>query len=210
VVAGDSLLKITANERIQAEFLDLCSGATSVLCCRVSPKQKAEVVMMIRKEHPGVTTLAIGDGANDVNMITSAHVGVGISGLEGQQATRASDFSIGQFRFLKNLMFVHGRECYRRNSYLIAYNFYKNVVFVFPLFFFGFFSLFSGTSFYSPTLYDQYNIFFTSIPIMWFGIFDFEFAKKQFLDNYNHYKIGFQDEEFNKFVFWRWITYAVI
>lgn len=28
-------------------------------------------------------TLAIGDGANDVNMITAAHVGIGIRGVEG-------------------------------------------------------------------------------------------------------------------------------
>jgi phospholipid-transporting ATPase len=38
---------------------------------------------MMRKKLPDVTTLAIGDGANDVNMITSAHIGVGISGKEG-------------------------------------------------------------------------------------------------------------------------------
>jgi phospholipid-transporting ATPase len=54
-----------------------------VLACRVSPKQKSDIVYLIRNKHPDLTTLAIGDGANDVNMITSAHVGVGISGLEG-------------------------------------------------------------------------------------------------------------------------------
>ena len=51
---------------------------------RVSPKQKAEVVTMVRNALPNVTTLAIGDGANDVNMITAAHVGIGIRGVEGQ------------------------------------------------------------------------------------------------------------------------------
>jgi phospholipid-transporting ATPase len=77
-------------------------------------------------------TLAIGDGANDVNMITSAHVGVGISGLEGQQAARSADYAIGQFQYLKNLLFVHGRESYRKNSYLVVYIFYKNILFVSP------------------------------------------------------------------------------
>jgi len=51
--------------------------------CRVSPKQKADVVLMIRQACPDAVTLAIGDGANDVTMITEAHVGVGISGMEG-------------------------------------------------------------------------------------------------------------------------------
>lgn len=85
----------------------------------MSPKQKAEVVKLIIKYKENQTTLAIGDGANDVNMITAAHIGIGISGLEGQQAARASDYSIGQFRFLRSLLFVHGREAYRRNAYLI-------------------------------------------------------------------------------------------
>ena len=77
-------MKITKNSRVRDEFLDLAMSAHAVVACRVSPKQKAEVVSMVRKKNPSLTTLAIGDGANDVNMITAAHVGVGISGLEGQ------------------------------------------------------------------------------------------------------------------------------
>ena len=103
-----------------------------MLACRVSPKQKADIVHIVRNKFPDKTTLSIGDGANDVNMITTAHVGVGITGLEGQQAARSADFVIGQFRFLKPLMFIHGREAYRRNSFLVCYNFYKNVTFVLP------------------------------------------------------------------------------
>jgi phospholipid-transporting ATPase len=76
------------------------------------------------------TSLAIGDGANDVAMITAANVGVGIISKEGQQAARAADFAIGQFRFLKRLLVVHGRESYRRNSILILYMFYKNALYV--------------------------------------------------------------------------------
>ena len=83
--------------------------------------------MLVRNDpnDKNIVSLAIGDGANDVNMINAAHIGIGISGLEGQQAARAADYSIGQFRYLKNLMFVHGREAYRRNSYLVLYIFYK-------------------------------------------------------------------------------------
>lgn len=87
---------------------------------------------MVRKERPLVATLAIGDGANDVNMITAAHVGVGIKGLEGAQAARASDYAIGEFKILRRLLFLHGRECYRRNCGLILFNFYKNTLLVMP------------------------------------------------------------------------------
>ena len=85
---------------------------------------------MVQTRFPKKTCLAIGDGANDVSMIVKANVGVGISGKEGQQAARSADFSIGQFKFLRPLLFFHGREAYRRNSLFILYNFYKNAVYV--------------------------------------------------------------------------------
>ena len=164
---------------------------------------------MMRKRNPNKTTLAIGDGANDVNMITAAHIGIGIAGLEGAQAARASDYSIGQFRFLKNLLFVHGREAYRRNSYLIAYMFYKNVFEVMPIWMYGWLSTFSGTSIYATILYQCYNTVFTSWPVIWFATNDFEFSKKILLKRPKLYWIGINDVYFNKWVFWRWFFYGM-
>ena len=103
---------------------------------------------MIKHRFPTKTTLAIGDGANDVNMINAAHVGIGISGLEGQQAVKASDYAIGKFKYLKTLLFVHGRECYRRNSYATYYILYKNILICAPILMYGFLSVFSGTPIY--------------------------------------------------------------
>lgn len=80
----------------------------TVLGCRVTPKEKQEFVCLIKKACPGAITLAIGDGANDVSMITEAHVGIGIQGIEGREATKASDFAIGQFKHLKRLLFYTG------------------------------------------------------------------------------------------------------
>jgi phospholipid-transporting ATPase len=77
-------------------------------------------------------------------MITAANVGVGISGLEGKAASRSADYAIGQFQFLRALLFFHGREAYRRNSFTIIYMFYKNITFVMPQYWFGFVSAFSG------------------------------------------------------------------
>lgn len=108
---------------------------------------------MVKLRYPNKKTLSIGDGANDVPMIMKADVGVGIAGKEGMQAARTSDFAIGQFRFIIPLMFVHGRECYRRNSDLICWNFYKNIVYVTPQFYFGFYSAFSGQTLYESWIY---------------------------------------------------------
>ena len=136
----------------------------SILCCRASPKQKAQIVNIVKDYSPDIITLAIGDGANDVNMITCAHIGVGIRGVEGRQASRASDYSISQFKFLKRLLFVHGRESYRKNSFFVVYNFYKNIIFVVPQFWYKIFILgsalyrFFQVNLYMIHLYINYTI----------------------------------------------------
>jgi phospholipid-transporting ATPase len=95
IIAGDSLVTIESEDFIKDLFLKASDLVDVVLACRVSPRQKAEIVVMIRHRFPEKITLAIGDGANDVSMIMAAHVGIGILGKEGQQAARSSDFAIG-------------------------------------------------------------------------------------------------------------------
>lgn len=75
------------------------------------------------KSGNGKTTLAIGDGANDVGMLQEADIGVGISGVEGMQAVMSSDIAIAQFRYLERLLLVHGHWCYRRISTMVYTHF---------------------------------------------------------------------------------------
>lgn len=168
------------------------------------------MVCLIKKREPLSTTLAIGDGANDVNMICSANVGVGIIGLEGNQASRASDYSIAKFSFLKKLIFVHGRESYRKNSFVICYNFYKNMIFVLPQFWYGFSSGFSGQPLYDPWIYQLYNVTFTCLPIVYFGIFDKEEKQKDLLSNEKLYSAGLVGKLFHSKRFWKWVIFGAI
>lgn len=133
VVTGESLIKIMNSPGIKVIFNHVIQKAKCVICSRVSPKQKAELVLLAKELNPSKTTLAIGDGANDVNMITSADVGIGIMGNEGQQAARSADYVLGQFSFLRRLMFVHGREAYRKNSYAVGYILWKNFLYCMPI-----------------------------------------------------------------------------
>lgn len=94
------------------------NGVLNLALGRVSPLQKALVVKLVKKNQKSIL-LAIGDGANDVSMIQAAHVGVGISGLEGLQAARSADVAISQFRYLKKLLLVHGSWSYQRLSKLL-------------------------------------------------------------------------------------------
>jgi phospholipid-translocating ATPase len=116
VIDGRALEDALGNARHRHLLLRLGVLCQAVVCCRVSPKQKALVVRLVKDGIPGTMTLAIGDGANDVSMIQAADVGVGISGEEGLQAVNSSDYAIAQFRFLKRLLLVHGHWSYYRNS----------------------------------------------------------------------------------------------
>lgn len=82
--------------QLEEIFLNIAEKCCSVVCARVSPAQKATVVKFVKIAKPKLITLAIGDGANDVPMIQSAHIGIGISGQEGLQAVNSSDYAIGQ------------------------------------------------------------------------------------------------------------------
>lgn len=119
------------------KFVSLSTRCAAVICCRVAPLQKARVVSLIQESKVGMgLCLAIGDGANDVSMIQTAHIGVGIAGKEGRQALMASDYGIARFRFLARLLLVHGRWSYQRTANMTLFFFYKNFVFVLPMIWF--------------------------------------------------------------------------
>lgn len=107
-------------------------------------------------------------------------------------------------------MFVHGREAYRKNSYLVCYNFYKNALFVLPQYWFGFFSAFSGQTLYESVIYQFYNITFTSSPIVWYAIFDYQHTKEYFLDHPLLYHLGLKGKCFGTKVFWLWFSQGAI
>uniref|UniRef100_A0A8C7GB47 Phospholipid-transporting ATPase n=1 Tax=Oncorhynchus kisutch TaxID=8019 RepID=A0A8C7GB47_ONCKI len=142
VINGHSLA-FALEKDMEIELLRTACMCQTVICCRVTPLQKAQVVELVKKYKQAVT-LAIGDGANDVSMIKAAHIGVGISGQEGMQAVLSSDYSFAQFRYLQRLLLVHGRWSYLRMCKFLRYFFYKNFTFTFVHFWYGFFCGFSA------------------------------------------------------------------
>lgn len=142
VISGHSLAHALCPNREEL-FLSVSCQCKSVICCRVTPLQKALVVDLV-KRHKKVITLSIGDGANDVSMLKMAHIGVGISGQEGMQAVLASDFSIAQFSYLERLILVHGRWSYFRMCKFLRYFFYKNFSFTLCNLWYAFFCGFSA------------------------------------------------------------------
>lgn len=195
------------NSSLYREFIDLLMRSEAAIFSRVNPRQKQEVVGMIREYDSSFVILAIGDGANDVNMITSAHVGIGIKRLETPQAANAADYSFGEFHHLIPLMFYFGRECYRKNAVSINYNFYKNFLLVMPQFWFGFFNFFAGQTLYEAWMYQIFNFLFSMLPIIVFGIYDKSRKKSKFLFAPLLYKTGQYNVYFNG---WRFATTFIV
>ncbi|KAH7057697.1 hypothetical protein BKA57DRAFT_387828 [Linnemannia elongata] len=162
VVNGESLAFVLGNEILEDMFLRVGTNCHSVICCRVTPLQKALVVKLVRKKLHKVT-LAIGDGANDISMIQAAHVGVGIEGMEGAQAARSSDFSFKQFKNLKRLLTIHGRYSYLRMSKIIFFSFYKSICLITVQFWFGFMNGWSGGALYDENFLTLWNMVFTAL-----------------------------------------------
>ncbi|WVO16102.1 hypothetical protein L204_103768 [Cryptococcus depauperatus] len=189
-------------------FLELAVMCKAVICCRVSPLQKALVVKLVKKS-TDAPLLAIGDGANDVSMIQAAHVGVGISGVEGLQAARSADVAISQFRFLRKLLLVHGSWSYQRLTKLILYSFYKNITFALTLFWYSWFNDFSGQIAFEGWSMSYYNVIFTILPPLVIGIFD-QFVSARMLDRYPQlYHLGQQNAFFTPVKFFYWIGNAL-
>ncbi|KAM4808817.1 phospholipid-transporting ATPase IC [Rhinophrynus dorsalis] len=183
-------------EQRQKNFVDLACECSSVICCRVTPKQKAMVVDLVKKYKKAVT-LAIGDGANDVNMIKTAHIGVGISGQEGMQAVMSSDYSFAQFRYLQRLILVHGRWSYIRMCKFLRFFFYKNFAFTLVHFWYSFFNGFSAQTVYEDWFIALYNVLYSSLPVLLVGLLDQDVSDKLSLRFPRLYIPGQKDLLFN-------------
>lgn len=201
VIVDGETLKLMLSDELKQKFLLLCKQCKAVLCCRVSPSQKAAVVNMVR-HGLNIMALSVGDGANDVAMIQEADVGVGIAGEEGRQAVMSSDYAIGQFRFLQRLLLVHGRWSYRRLGECIANFFYKNLVWTFALFWYCIFNDFDGSYLFDYTYIILVNLAFTSLPVIFMGIFDQDVDDKVSLAVPQLYMRGIERKEWSQLKFW--------
>ena len=155
------------------EFMRIVDKASGVICCQVTPLQKAQIVGCVKKRTKEVC-LAIGDGGNDVSMIQTAHIGVGIHGKEGTQAARAADYAIREFRDLYRLIFVHGRHNLLRNSTLVKFSLFRSVTFFLSEFVYAFFCGFSGQTLYYGITHLVCNMFVTLVPTIFLGLFEFD------------------------------------
>ena len=165
IIEGPILYGLFKDPDGTQNFLNIAYYSNTVICCRVSPSQKSQIIQKMKLYNQNAVTLAIGDGGNDVSMIMEANIGIGIYGEEGMSAAQASDFAIGEFQLLKPLLFIHGRTNLYRISKMILYFFYKNFLFTMIQFYYSFNCLASGQTIVDDWYITCYNLIFTALPL---------------------------------------------
>ena len=141
----------------------------------------------------GSFTLAIGDGANDINMLQKAHIGVGVMGKEGNQAAAFADYAVPQFKGLRRLIFWHGRSFGVRFSNFIKWHLFKSMNSSFILLFNNLQNGFSGEIVFTNWFFSLYDVSFTTIAILFYAIFEQDVSFKY--TNQEH-KLGFKLADF--------------
>uniref|UniRef100_A0A8C9T214 Phospholipid-transporting ATPase n=1 Tax=Scleropages formosus TaxID=113540 RepID=A0A8C9T214_SCLFO len=208
IISADTPQEAYALDKsLEQELLRTACMCKTVICCRVTPLQKAQVVELVKKYKQAVT-LAIGDGANDVSMIKAAHIGVGISGQEGMQAVLSSDFSFAQFRYLQRLLLVHGRWSYLRMCKFLRYFFYKNFTFTFVHFWYAFFCGFSAQTVYDEWFITVYNLVYTALPVLGMSLFDQDVNDRWSVQFPQLYSPGQLNKYFSKTAFFKCVLHS--
>lgn len=200
IIDGQALQELVKVPEYRLQFALLGKKCKAVLCCRVSPSQKAAVVYIMKSTFD-VMTLAIGDGANDVSMIQEADIGIGIVGVEGRQAAMSADFAMGQFRFLQRLLFVHGRWSYQRVAGMIDNLLFQNFMFSLTLFWYGIYNQFDQSYLYDYTYLTLFNSLFVSFSVVFRGILDRDLPDTVLLQYPQLYGNGILRRAWTKFTY---------
>jgi phospholipid-translocating ATPase len=204
ITRGD-VLPFALDPKNKMKFLDLGLASHSVICCRFAPRQKADVVNLVKSA--GKMTLAIGDGGNDVVMIQAAHVGVGIRGKEGLQAARAADYQINHFRYLKRLILVHGHLSHERTAFVGQYSYYKSMLFCFFQITYNFYTGFSGNTMFDSASITLYNVLLF-FPIVTF-VMDQDLSPENLMKHPSAYKPTAASRNFNVWTYMMWNVRAI-
>jgi len=173
-IDGTTLIHVFQNDKNY--FFGVACKAPAVVCCRVSPTQKALITEAI-KEIQKKTVCCIGDGGNDVGMIQSADVGVGIVGKEGKQAALAADYSILKFKYIKTLLLWHGRNAYKRTAVMAQFVIHRGLTISVIQALFTTVFYYVAIPIYNGYLMLGYATAYTNIPVLGL-VFDSDVDKK--------------------------------
>ena len=118
--------------------------------------------------------LGVGDGYNDVNMLQTAHIGIGIQGIESSAADAFADFSVPKFRDLRRMMFWHGRSYGNKVYIMILMDLFKMVMRLPHSVLANWFNLKNGFELTDGLFLALYNVCFTTLYIGFWCVYNYD------------------------------------
>ena len=165
-ISGDSVSAALSRQGSARDLQRLLLLSEQVVCSRASPEHKAQLTTLCKDNLHSTRVLAIGDGGNDVPMIQAAHVGVGISGREGEAAARTADAALPMFASLVPLLFFHGRRAHRVTAFMAQFALYKSMLMCSQqILFNAFVAVGAGSSLFDSFSLTAFNTLFTTAPL---------------------------------------------
>ncbi len=207
LIEGKSLEVILKNQYLKEAFFKQALTAPSVVLCRCAPKQKAEVAQILKDEYEKVVC-GIGDGGNDVGMIQSANLGIGIEGKEGLQASLASDFSVMKFKYILQLFLWHGRLSYVRTSLLSIFVIHRGLIITTIQVLFMMIFYYVSLNIYNGFLILCYSTIFTSLPVFAL-IIDKDIPRHQAFNYPQLYKLVQDGKNLSVKIFFIWLWTSI-
>ena len=178
------------NKLLFKQFIDILLRCEISIWGEMVPFQKKEVARILKENQPGKIIAAVGDGINDILMLREAHVGIAIFRANQYNLCKFSDYYVQGFKDVKLLLFFFGRECYRRNSKLLLYMFFKNLLFVLSAFWAGCLNFFSGMVLKPTLVTNSFALILTAFPMVLYGIYDKIYTKDEMLFSPLFYETG--------------------
>ncbi|KAK3989354.1 hypothetical protein QBC44DRAFT_381574 [Cladorrhinum sp. PSN332] len=210
VLDGPTLSSLQSSPDLFNTFVSLSLKIQSVILSRATPLQKSLLVTSLRSASKKAITLSIGDGLNDLAMLSSAHIGIGISGREGLQAARVADYSIAQFRFLARLLLVHGRWNYSRTAKFVLSTFWKEFFVSMPSAIYQRYNGYTGTSLYESASLLVSTVMFTSLCVILPGVWEQDLRANTLMAVPELYVYGQRGKGLNLARFGAWILGAAL
>lgn len=179
LVGKDEMEVILCDKNLSSLFLDLIRTCRAVITYRAGPSMKGDLTRFLKRS--GLITMTVGDGANDIEMIREAHIGVGIRGGENTHAADSSEIAISKIEQLPGLILNHGRRNFHRNSRMTLMIMSMKMTVVLSLLFFDWYHGFKIESIYSQQMLLSYNLFYGWAALV-FGILHTPFKQKDKLN----------------------------
>ncbi|CXJ22142.1 phospholipid-transporting ATPase, putative [Plasmodium berghei] len=165
VLFFDNIIIQNCIKYIPNAFVDFVANARAVVCCRCSPIEKKEIALMI-KTIKRKKILCIGDGGNDVAMIQSADIGIGVLGKEGKQVVHDSDIIVSKFKNIKKLILYYGNNTFLQTSSLCSFLIHRGFILTYLQFIYSYIFFSIPVAIFQGWLQIGYTTYYTTTPFL--------------------------------------------